>query len=1025
MAPRKKKTAAGKSRNQERPPKKTEGRKQGNRQSKDTGTDEQTPGGDKPEEPSEATFPIVAIGASAGGLEALQEFFDNMPDDNGMAFVVITHQHPGHVSMLPDLLSHHTHMSVVAAEDEMQVEPNHVYVRSPGGDLTITEGAVHLTPTDTTRAVDLPIDTFFRSLALDARERAVCIVLSGTGTDGTLGTREVKAQGGVALAQQPRTARYGGMPSSAEATGVVDFIEAPAKMPEWLLDYVRGPFHRARAKEPRQTAIPQGELTQLVLLLRSRTGHDFSQYKQTTLRRRIERRMGVHQIAQSGKYVQYLRENPAETEQLFSELLVSVTSFFRDPDAFESLTNESIPHLFEHRKEATDLRVWIPGCATGEEAYSIAILLQEAKQRMHMPFDIRIFATDLDERAIERARRGTYPAGIAADVSKERLERFFSRLKNGDYRISKKIREMIIFSKHNLLGDPPFTKLDMLVCRNLLIYLQSELQKQLVPMFHYAINTGGLLFLGSAETTGDRTDLFETIDSKRKIFRRKEGPGRLPDTELFRRGGTPTPQEPQQPRPEGEQPEEGEERERRRIEPMVEHMLLERFTPVSILVDAQGTIHYIHGRTGTYLEPEQRRPRNKILDMAREGLKAPLASALHQVSGGAEETTRQRIQVKTNGDHVSVDLSVSPINDPEPLRGLYLVSIVPGPPPEPKEHEGKEPSKEKSARVEDLRRQVRYLEDSHQATVEKLQTSNEELKSSNEELQSTNEELQSVNEELQTSKEELQSLNEEMSTVNNELESRVAELRQTEDDMTNMLNGTDLAVVFLDEELRIKRYTEQATNLVSLRDTDVGRPLADLSLRIEYESLERDCRHVLDTLERVEQEVTVQDDGWRLLRILPYRTSENVIAGVVLTLTDITRVKRAETEALASSSHFYNIVQTVREPLLVLDGNLTVTMANESFCRAFKANENDILKRKIYHLGNRQWDIPQLRELLEKILPEKASFTDFEVEHDFPTIGHKRFVLNARRLEPTAEQPALILLAMEERAQGNPEDRDR
>ena len=830
-------------------------------------------------------FPIVGVGASAGGLEALEELFDAMPVDTGMAFVVVTHQHPGHTSLLPELLGRSTAMTVVQAADGLEVAPNHVYVGAPGGHLAITNGMLQRLESDRNEAPKLPIDHFFRSLAEDRREHAVCIVLSGTGTDGTMGLKAIKRESGLAMVERPESAKYAGMPSSAIATGLADYVLAPSAMPEHLVAYTRSPYCMGAAVAAEAPAIPTAPIQKIFLLLRAGTGYDFSDYKSNTIRRRIGRRMNVHQIREPEEYVRFLHDNPREIDLLFRELLISVTNFFRDPAAWEALRG-ALEHLVRSGPPNHGLRVWVPGCATGEEAYSTAILLRECMDRLESHPDIQIFGTDLDAHAIESARLGCYPEGIGVDVSPERLRRFFIQ-DGSSYRICKDIREMVIFAKQNVIADPSFTKLDLISCRNLLIYLNAGLQKRLLPVFHYALRGNGLLLLGPSETIGPFADRFDVVDKHWKLFRRKE-------SELFQAlpmiltgAGSA-----------GEQPATGAPAQVKesQLGATIERILLGRFAPASVVVTERGDIVYIHGRTGQYLEPAPGQPRNNILEMAREGLRVELTRALRACAASSEEVIREGVQVKSNGDFVAVDVTISKLRDA--AGGLLLVIFRPapgGPRAVPEAPDG--PGNRDAAKLE---RELHYFKESQRATLEKLETSNEELKAANEELQSTNEELQSTNEELETSKEEMQALNEELATVNAELQSKVDELSQANDDMQNLLNSTDIATVFLDNQLKIKRFTEKTRSLIKLRQTDVGRPIAELASNLHYDDLVDDCREVLETLAYREKEVRSQDGSQFLMRILPYRTTENVIEGLTMTFVSIDRVKRAES-ALADS----------------------------------------------------------------------------------------------------------------------------
>lgn len=831
----------------------------------------------------EVAFPVVGLGASAGGLEALEAFFGHMPANSGMAFVVVTHQHPGHTSMLAELLGRTTEMPVVEAARGTRVQPNHVYVSPPSVRLGIVKGRLRHEKIGKGESIYLPIDHFFRSLAADLRENAICIILSGTGTDGTLGLKAIKGESGMAMVQKPTSAQYGGMPSSAAATGLADYTLPPEEMAKHLQAYVHG-HHRARSGDA-ESAEATEPLRKILTLLQSRTGNDFSKYKTTTIRRRIERRMNLHQVKGPNAYARYLLENPHEVDVLFKELLIGVTSFFRDPAAFDVLAQTAIPDLIASRPDDRKMRVWVPGCATGEEAYSLAITFRECIEESKRPLSAHIFGTDLDSESIDIARTGHYPEGISADIQPSRLERFFLREENA-YRIRKDIRETAIFAAQNLIKDPPFTRLDMISCRNLLIYLDADIHKKIIPLFHYALKPGGILFLGPSETIGMFHDLFEPVDKKWKIFRRKPSGPASQTTIAFsaemRKGAPPAVDRA------GETPTEGEN-----IAKLVDRMLLARFAPASVVVNRGGEVVFIHGRTGAYLEPASGQPRLNIHDMAREGLDLELAAALQQATKQNAEVRREGVRVRTNGGFSHVDIHVMRIAEPEALRGLLLITFHPSRGPEARSG-SRRAAKGGEHRIKEIERQLRFAKESLQTTIEELETSNEELKSSNEELQSTNEELQSTNEELETSKEEMQSLNEELTTVNAELNAKVEDLSRANDDMLNLLNSTEIATIFLDPDLNISRYTEQARRIVNLIPTDVGRPLSHLVPDLRYDRITEDCREVLASLVFKQAEVQTKDGRWFLMRIMPYRTAENVIDGLVLTFVDINPIKKAE-----------------------------------------------------------------------------------------------------------------------------------
>jgi two-component system, chemotaxis family, CheB/CheR fusion protein len=900
-----------------------------------------------------SAFPIAGVGASAGGLEALEELFRDMPPNIGMAFVVVSHLHPGHTSMLPELLGRTTKLPVVEASDGSRVQPGHVYVGAPGWRLAILNGTLHRMETDR-KQTHLPIDYFLRSLATDQKEKAICIILSGTGTDGTLGLKAIKAELGMGMVQQVETAKYAGMPSSALATGVADFVLAPADMPKQLVAYARAPY-LADPRPEKVEAAALEPMQKVFLLLRERVGHDFSGYKLNTIRRRIDRRMNLHQLRDIGAYVRFLQNNSHELDILFKELLIGVTSFFRDALAFESLKTQ-LMDLLKSQPDNYTLRIWVPGCASGEEVFSLAIVLRECMDVLKRRSEVQIFGTDLDREAIDVARYGQYPDGIAVDVSQERLERFFVR-EGSTFRIRKEIREMTVFALQNVIKDAPFTKLDLISCRNLLIYLNADIQKRLLPTFHYSLKPRGLLFLGPSETVG--TDLFDVIDKRWKIYRRRDTrPTIYPVLELSSASW--------REHKELRQLEAVPELKEARIVANIERLLLGRFAPASVVINDRGDALFVHGRTGMYLEPAMGKPRLNVIDMAREGLRLQLSAALrHAVLEG--EAARSRVPVKTNGEYVQVDLNVSRISEPESLRGLYLVTFRPAAPAPERAVKG--PSRRGSHRGSGaeptqtvaLERELQSAKESLQTTVEELETSNEELKSTNEELQSTNEELQSANEELETSKEEMQSLNEELNTVNAELESKVDELSRSNDDMQNLLNSIEIATIFLDGQLKITRYTEQARRLVNLIQTDVGRPLADLVSNLDYDAVVADCREVLRTLAFKQAEVRTKDGRWYLLRIIPYRTAENVIDGVVLTFVDVNPVKEAERGLRRMSKVFTDGL----DPIVIVDLQGHIVDLNEEVVRSYGYTRNDLLNQPVTMIAPAA-DRPTLEQQLQR-----------------------------------------------------------
>ena len=952
-------------------------------------------------------FPIVGIGASAGGLEALEAFFTHMPSDSGMAFVVVTHQPPQHVSLLPDLLGRRTTMPVRQASDGMTIAPNSVYIAPANRYLSVLHTTLHHLEATPGESLQFPIDVFFRALAEDQQGRAVGIVLSGTGTDGTLGLKAIKEAAGRTMVQNVQSAKYDGMPSSALAMGLVDYVLPPSDMPAQLIAAVQEPSLPKRA--PESDSISPEVLQQLFLLMRRHTGHDFSGYKATTISRRLVRRLHVHQITDPQQYIQLIQQQPHELDLLLKEMLIGVSSFFRDPEAFDVLAHAALPALLAAKSAADDIRVWVPGCASGEEAYSLAILLYECQERTAKRYKVQIFATDLDRQAIEVARKGLYPEGITADLRPDRLARFFVEENHG-YRIAKEIRDMVIFAPHDLISDPPFTKLDMLSCRNLLIYLDAALQQRLVSMFHYALRPHGLLFLGTSETISGFDDLFSAVDKHWKLYKRQETTSPAAFLEF--------PLTALEAHPYVDAPMSGMHRREatNSLAVLVEKLLVERYAPPSVLINDRGDIMHIYGRTGTYLEPAPGQPRLNILAMAREGLQIPLTAAISRAAMRQDEVVQAGVQIKTNGDTVRVQVVVQKLVTPETVRGLLRVSFEPmsdvAPPPQAAAR-GRTRTNP-PGRVAELQRELQQSGEVLQKTVEELAAAHAEFKVTREEMQSTNEELQSANEELQTTREELQSLNEELQTVNTELHSKVEALSEAQDDMANLLDSIDIAAIFLDNDLRIKRFTTQATRVVSLIHTDIGRPMSDIVSTLEYGSFMADAQEVLQTLVAKEMEVQTTQGPWYLMRIRPYRTLRNVINGLVLTFVDVTRLKRAELLAQETRAFAESIIQTVREPLVVLDADLRVVSANQAFYRVFHESPGNVEHQYLYALGNGQWNIARLRARLEDIVSHHSEFQDFEVAHDFSHIGPKVMILNARRLERASEMPELVLLAIED-----------
>jgi two-component system CheB/CheR fusion protein len=988
--------------------------KQASRETGKSTTTKQVRKTTSPSQKVKAELPIIGIGASAGGLEALQELFTNMPSDTGLGFVVVPHLDPTHTSIMPELLQRYTDMPVYQAKDRVKVKPDTVYVIPPNKNIGILHRHLVLLEPAEPHGFRFPIDFFLRSLAQDQGELAIGIILSGSGTDGTLGLRTIKVEGGLAIVQEPGSAKHDGMPRHAIDSGPVDFILPPSKMPAQLVSFVSHFSRKRIEKRPLTTDTLSNYLEKIFLILRQHTKHDFSQYKLGTFNRRIDRRMTVNKIGNIANYVSFLEQHPEEAQALFKDILISVTGFFRDREAFIALKRH-MKHLISGRSSTSPIRVWVPGCATGEEAYSITMIVRECLDELDRDTEIQVFATDLDADAIERARTSTYPLGVAADVSQERLNHFFVKTEDA-YVIKSEFREMVVFAVQDIIKDPPFSKVDLICCRNLLIYLNADLQARLVPLLHYSLNKDGILFLGSAETVGKFTDLFSALDNKWKIYQRRE----LALNNNYRVQFAP---------PASERKFEvagGEPRsdtvEAFSIEELVNNILLYQYTPACVVVDQKYDVLYVHGQTSRYLELPTGPLKTNILDMAREGLKTELAAALRKAFFKGEETSYHNLQVKHDGSFHSVDLKVSPIVYPAVMQKLSIVMFqtVTSREPEPPVKTKHGRSTRSGKRIAELEQELALTKENLQTTIEEVETSSEELNSANEELQSSNEELQSTNQELETSREQLQSLNEELMTVNAENQGKIDELSKSRDDLQNLLNSTDIATIFLDMNLHIRRFTPAAANIFNVIKSDIGRPIHHVTSNLAYDKLDEDLNEVLDSLFPKYIEVETKEGRSYTLRITPYRSAGNAIEGLVITIVDITEEKKAAQEvakakaAQEAREYAESIVDTVREPLIILDADLRIISANRSFYQTFQVTPEESERHLLYELGNSQWDIPRLRELLEEILPKNTTFNDYEVEHNFPTIGKKTMLLNARRVYREANKVEMILLAIED-----------
>jgi len=831
---------------------------------------------------------LVGIGASAGGLEALEQFFKKMPEQTGMAFIIIQHLDPTHVGIMPTLLQRITSMKVMQATDQLKIKANTVYVIPPNKSMSVLNGALYLFDPVETRGLRLPIDLFFRSLAEDRLDKSIGIILSGMGSDGSQGIKKIKEKGGIVAVQSPESARFDGMPKSAIDAIIPDIVASADELPDKLIKLLK--FTPSLNPAKKTVPLHKSNLDKIIILLREHTGHDFSLYKKTTLSRRIERRKGIHQIDKTEHYVRFLQANPSEIEILFKELLIGVTNFFRDSEVWEKLKESVLPELINKLPRGYGLRAWVTACSTGEEAYTLAIAFKEvlAKLKNNKNITLQIFATDIDKDAIEKARKGIYAPNITNNLTPRQLNRFFTT-ENEYFKINNSIREMVVFAPQSIVKDPPFTKIDILSCRNLLIYLEQELQKKVISLFNYSLKPEGILILGTAETLGNNIHEFKDVDAKLKIFKHSGNaitPSLIDFPSSFHKNKfMVTEKHIPQKTPEN-------------IQSLTDQVLLQRFSPASVLVNNQGDIIYITGKTGKYLEPAAGKANWNIHAMAREGLRHELPGAFRQAIKSTNPVVLKNLKIGINGGTHLVDLTVQQLENPEALKGMLIVVFSDVPTivthqlePAKKGSFGATSQKLKQLEIE-LQRSYEEL----QSTREEMQSSQEEQKSTNEELQSTNEELQSTNEELTTSKEEMQSLNEELQTVNIELQSKVNDYVRMNDDMKNLLNSIEIATLFLDKDLNIRRYTEQTTNIFKLRTTDIGRPFTDLVTNLNYPELEAKTRNVLKTLISTEDTVETKDNRWFTIRILPYRTVDDRIDGLVITFTDTTTSKKLEIE---------------------------------------------------------------------------------------------------------------------------------
>ena len=965
---------------------------------------------------SDSAFPIVGIGASAGGIEALSSLLRELPAEPGMALVVIQHLSADSPSMLSRILSRVANMPVTEATEGLQVQPDHIYVIPPNMKMTLAGEQLQLTPREPEQQKFMSIDFFFESLAENVGSRAVGIVLSGLDGDGAQGLKAIKQAGGITFAQTENTAQYSDMPTSAIETGHVDFILPPEEMASELVSVVQHPY--VRDAQPPVAATDDGEmnLSAVYTLLRTNTGIDFSQYKRATFERRLQRRMALYRTADLEEYVERLRTHPAEVTALCRDVLITVTSFFRDAEAFNFLKETIFPTLIEQKGLDAPIRLWVAGCSTGQECYSLAIALFEHLSEQNVNLSIQIFGTDVSEEAIDVARQGIYSENQMEGVSAERRQRFFTRTE-GRYQISKAVRELCVFARQNLGSDPPFSNIDFISCRNVMIYFTPALQRRVLAIFHYSLNASGFLWLGGSESVGETSDLFSTVDRKHKLYSCEAVANRLtfdfvtsdqtalnPTTPTFNRSS--------------EMPLYSS------VQRQTDQIVLNRYAPVGVVVDEQLNILYFRGDTSPYLKPAPGEPSFSLLKMALPSLLSELRAAIDQAKTMAIAVRKEGLQLENSPRYL--DIEVTPIRNPVSQDRSYLIlfeeaALIAGEADssaeEPTSRQQSSPNvarlkRELAAAKQELLDTQAYL----QATIEENSVTNQRLTTANEEILSSNEELQSTNEELQTAKEEIQASNEELKTTNEELQSRNVDARLINDDLLNLLNNVNIPIVMLSSDLRIRRFTPTAERLFNLIPTDVGRPISDIRIDIDISNLEVLISSVIASLDSQEREVQDSAGHWYRLRIRPYRTANNQIDGAVIALVDIDDIKRTQQQLERSRLYAESIVNTVREPLVVLTSDLQVKTANRAFYETFQVSIDETEGRSLFELSDGQWNIPVLRAALEELLAQNVPVQDVEIDHSFQRIGRRIMLLNAREIEesPEAVEARTILLSVED-----------
>ncbi|MDO8848456.1 MAG: chemotaxis protein CheB [Coriobacteriia bacterium] len=952
-----------------------------------------------------SSCPIAGIGASAGGLEAFTRLLRALPARVGMALVLVQHLDPTQDSMLADILGRVSEMPVAEATHAMRVEPDHIYVMPPDVSIRVLNGAFVLEKRPKPPTQVLPIDVLLRSLAEECENKAVGVVLSGTGSDGTLGLAAVKAAGGLTIAQEPSTAEYDGMPQAAIGAGAADAVLDPEHIAEELVRLGQHPgLRESRPRNEAAEVVDEESLGKILSLVRETTGLDLRSYRRTTLVRRISRRMLLEGVTTMKDYLGALKERPSEVEALYRDILVNMTEFFRDPDAIDALRREVFPELLKRKGSGETIRIWVPGCAKGQEAYSILITLVELLDGTSSHPEIQMFASDVNELDVNIARTGVYPHGIVNEVSAERLARFFVQVPDG-YQIDRAIREKCVFAVHDITKDPPFSRLDVVSFRNVLIYMERPLQQRVLQVLHYSLEPGGFLLLGSSETTGTESAFFSVVDKKHRIYKRKTGPGKLLSALAPSAGALGFAQRGNAAQQEAAFDILGE----------AEKVVRGRYHPAGILVTADLDVLQFRGQVGRYLDPAEGPPEFKLPRLIAPGLSLTVEAVIREAAKTKAAAKRQGAALEDDGERREVDVEVVPIASPAG-EYYYLVLFE----ERPKEMPDSVPrTKQGKQRVADegeapaLRQQLDEAREQLDAVASEKEAANADLRAAGERFQSSNEELRTINEEFQTAQEELQSTNEELTTLNDELRNRNTELGRLADDLNNVIEGVEIPILILDADLRIRRFTPETDVIVSIVPTDVGRPITDLRMKVGVPEFQDRICEVLQAGVPLETEVHSTDGRWYSVRIRPYKTGEGTVDGVVIAFIDIDELKKSTGIAEAAREHAEAVVQTVREPLLTLAADLRVREANDAFYRTFAVTPEETIGELVHELGDGQWDFPELSFLLEQVLPGDREFANLEVERDFQRVGHRIMVLNARRVKEQQEEPS-ILLAIED-----------